>query len=770
MKQLNLDTIEHSFFKEKNPWKKLLAISLDLLDAKQSGILYGTNESRIKFLPTNMWDRGIMDKLNGRGVSGFFLRLFGKYIVAARKLSPVFFYKFLPGGERQENDGIIAYVLRHSVDYYKKGINIIICPDTSSFLNEAADINGYNYVPFFIYDGIRINRHDNGIKVDTRIVKHFKSNNSIYIILPDYGILVLNTADVGLMEVCDNHFVKEKILRERLDLLIKLVETSSLGYLGQLKGKKGAELLWRKEVHLRKTYLNLVEKEREYRDLYENAPISYLSMDRVGTIYRCNQQACLLSGYDKHELMGLNVLDLFANKKQPDQNFDSIWQTLKVGGAVKDMEFEMVCKNGNRVWISLSIDAIKSDAIKNKNDNIVEIRAMGMDISQRKILEKQLFHAQKMEAIGTLARGIAHDFNNVLSPISGYAQMMLMDDTTRGVQKEQIGIILECARHAKDLVNQILTFSRQKEHDRILVKAGNAVADAMDLVSNFLPSSIKISTVIDPGCGYIMADPIQINQLMMNLVTNACHAMEQGGGKLDVLLERVEITPSTPGKAEIKPGAYVCLCVKDTGYGIEKEVLPHIFEPYFSTKVEGKGSGIGLSVVHGIVKTHGGYIQVESCKGKGTKFLIYFPVCRSRGEAWEETRPDLAVEFGTEQILLVDDDKKVAIMHTHMLERLGYGVTCFTDSPTALSVYAKNPKKFDLVITDLTMPDLSGFDLANQLVQINPDLPIILCTGLGDSIERGRKDAGCVQGFLTKPVEIKALSFTLRRLLDKDCL
>ncbi len=765
MKKLNLDTIERSFFKGGNPWRKLMAISLDLLDAKQSGILYGTNESKIRFLPTNMWDRGIMDKLNGKGVSGFFLRLFGKYIVSARKLSPVLFYKPAPGGGLQENDGIIAYVLRHSADYYKKGINIIICPDTSRFIHETDDMDGYNYIPFFIYDGIQIFMPENGIKVDTRIVKHFKSSNSIYIILPDYGILVLNTADVGLMDVHDNKFVKEKTLRERLDLLIKLVETSSLAYLGQLKGKKGAELLWRKEVHLRKTYLNLAKKEKEYRDLYENAPISYLSMDRDGKIYRCNQEARLLSGYEKSELIGINVLGLFANKKEANQNFNSMRQILNEGGAVKDMELEMACKNGDRVWISLSIDAIK-----NINDKIVEIRAVGIDISRRKTLEKQLFHAQKMEAIGTLARGIAHDFNNVLSPISGYAQMLLMDNIKKGAQKEQVRIILDCARHAKALVNQILAFSRQKEHKRVLVKAATAVTEAMDLVKNFLPSSIKIHTVIDQDCGYIMADPIQINQLMMNLVTNATHAMEKDGGLLEVFLGRVEIGLSTPGTAEIKPGAYVLLSVGDTGHGIEKNVLSNIFEPYFSTKEEGKGSGIGLSVVHGIVETHGGYIQVESCKGDGAKFLIYFPVCRSRGEAWEETRPDLSVEFGTEQVLLVDDDKKVAIMHTHMLERLGYKVTCFTDSPTALAVYAENPKRFDVVITDLTMPDLSGFDLANRMVEITPTLPIILCTGLGDSIERGRDDASCVKGFLSKPVEIKALSFTLRRLLDKDCL
>ena len=761
MKKLNLDTIEKEFFKGGNPWKKLLAISLDLLDAKQSGILYGTNETKIKFLPTNMWDRGIMDKLNGKGVSGLILRLFGTYIVTARKLSPVLFYKRSLEGEFTDNDGIISYVLRNCADYYKKGISIIICPDTGRFIRETEDIDGYHYISFFIYDGIWINRPENRIKVDTRIVKHFKSTNSIYIILPDYGILVLNTADQGLMDVRDNKFIREKELRQRLDLLIKLVETSSLAYLGKLKGKKGAELLWRKEAHLRRAYLNLAENERRYRDLYENAPIAYLSIDRHGNILRCNQEACLLSGYDKSELYGKNVQDLFANKEEADQNFHLIWKTLEKEGAVNDLEIDMVKRNKERLWISLSIDAIKE-----KNDEIVEIRAMAMDISRRKTLEKQLFHAQKMEAIGTLARGIAHDFNNVLSPISGYAQMMLMDTRKDGSEKEHVSIILDCARHAKDLVNQILTFSRQKEHRQVLVKAANAVAESMGLVRSFLPSTIKINISIDKDAGYIMADPIQINQLIMNLVTNAYHAMEKSGGLLEVSLARVNIHPSTPGKERMMPGAYVLLSVTDTGHGIDKDIIPNIFEPYFSTKEEGKGSGIGLSVVHGIVESHGGYIRVESCKGDGTKFLIYFPVCRNRGDVWEETMPELKVEMGTERVLLVDDDKKVAIMHTHMLEKLGYGVTCFTDSLKALAAYKENSELFDVVITDLTMPDLNGFDLAKKMHKINSNLLIILCTGLGDSIDKSRDDACCIKGFLSKPVEVNALSSTLRRLLD----
>ncbi|MCP3945139.1 MAG: response regulator [Desulfobacteraceae bacterium] len=762
MKKFNLDAIEKEFFDGGSPWRKLLAISLDLVDARHSGILYGTNETKIKFLPTSMWDRGIMDKFDGRGVGGCILRFFGAFIVTIRNLSPVLFYKTAPGGELVENDGVISYVLRKSADYYKKGTSVIICPNTGQLVCETQDGNEYDYISFFNYDGMRFVRPENGIKVDTRIIKHFKSSNSIYIILPDYGILVLNTADVGLLEVRDDKFVREEELRERLDLLIKLVEIASLAYLGQLKGKKGAELLWRKEVHLRRAYLDLAENERKYRDLYENAPIAYFSMDRDGKILRCNQKACFLSEYEKHQLYGKNVQDLFGDKEQVEQNFYLIWQTLEKGGGVKDMEIDMFQRDKNRIWVSLSADAIKGE-----NDEIVEIRAIAMDISRRKTLEKQLIHAQKMEAIGTLARGIAHDFNNVLSPISGYAQMLLMDTVKNGLDKEHLNIILDCARHAKDLVNQILTFSRQKEHKKVLVKTGNAVIESLGLIRSFLSSTIKVTTNIDEDCGYIMADPIQINQLIMNLVTNAYHAMEKTGGLLEICLTRIQIHQSTQGKEGIKPGVYACLSVADTGYGIDKDIINNIFEPYFSTKEEGKGSGIGLSVAHGIVESHGGYIRVESCKGEGTKFMVYFPVCQHRGDAKKDSLPDLTVESGAERVLLVDDDEKVAAMYTRLLERLGYGVTCFTDSLTALSAYTVSPEKFDVVITDLTMPDLNGFDLAKKMYEINPDLPIILCTGLGDSIDKHQDDACCIKGFLSKPVEIKVLSSTIRGVLDQ---
>lgn len=766
MKQLNFKSIESDFFKGKKPLNKLLSISLDLLGAKQTGLLYGSNETQMRFLPSSEWDRGIMDKFDGRGIVGLILKVMGTHIVTARKLSPVFFYKPCPDGPIQDNDGIIAYVLRNCADYYKKGINVIICPNTDRFHLEKDGGDGgggYHYIPFYIYNGARISKPKNHIKIDTRIVKHFKSGNSIYIILPDYGILVINTADRDLLEIIDDRFVREDDLRQRLDILIRLVKASSLAYLGKLKGKQGAALLWRKEDHLRKAYADLSENEKKYRDLYENAPLAYLSIDSDGIIFQCNRQAVQLSGYTRKELIGKPVLNLFG--QEPGHSFEAIWDTLKQGQPIKDIELCMVQNQGHQTWVSLSIDAISG-----QDGQITEIRAMAADISKRKTLEKQLVHAQKMEAIGTLSRGIAHDFNNVLSPVSGYAQMLLMDEGRDVEDKKRLQIILDCTRHAKDLVNQILTFSRQKEHQLLLLKSGEAVEESMALVRSFLPSSIKIHTRIQDNCGYIMADPIQLHQVIMNLVTNSFHAMEASGGSLEVALSRKRISPGDPAGdidgQDISPGSYVCLEVADTGEGIDQETLSRIFEPYFSTKEDGKGSGIGLSVVHGIVQGHGGDIRVTSTLGEGTRFFVYLPVCQKHGESFQASESDLSVQKGTETILLVDDDKKVAAMHTQMLERMGYEVTCFTGSLDALDAYDSNPHAFDVVITDYTMPDMDGIELARQICAMNPDQPVLLCTGLGDSLERTDGLDACVKGLLSKPVEIKALSSVLRKCLD----
>ncbi|MEH0021554.1 MAG: ATP-binding protein [Desulfobacter sp.] len=765
MTPLSLQRIERDFFKRKNPLRQILSISLDLLGARHSGLLYGTNDTHMRFLPASDWDRGVMDRFDARGLAGLVLRWLGTYIVRAKKLSPVFFYKTDADGRTQENDGIIAYVLRNCADYYKKGINVVICPDTEKVLKAGDDNGSYCYIPFFIYNGHRISKPKTHIKVDLRIVRQFKSSNSIYIILPDYGIMVINTADKDLLALENDAFVREDDLRHRLDMLIRLVEASSLAYLGQLKGRKGAELLWRKEEHLRKAYADLAESEGKYRDLYENAPNAYLSITPEGTILRCNRQAEHLSGFSRQELVGKNAYDMDGDRQAAAKNFDTILETLEQGRRVKDLELRIIRKDGKSIWISLCVDAVRDKA-----GMVREMRAMALDISERKALENQLFHAQKMEAIGTLARGIAHDFNNVLSPVSGYAQMLLLDANLNDEEKEQIQVILDCARHAKALVSRILTFSRQQDQKHVRIKVGDALAESMVLVRSFLPSTIKVNTRINRYCGYIMVDPVQFHQVIMNLATNSYHAMGTGG-TLEVSAARQAVAPGDPDPDGIGTGDYVCITVSDTGDGIDDAVMSKIFEPYFTTKAEGEGSGIGLSVVHGIVKGHGGEIRVSSVPGQGTCFRILLPVFKTKGgsrSSREHEKKDApAMAQGTESVLLVDDDSKIIALHTRILERLGYRVTCFKTSPEALDAYREDPGAYDLVITDYTMPDMDGFELARKICAVDPAQPVMVCTGLGDHINLRKEAAGCVAGFVRKPVDIKRFSVLIRETMDK---
>jgi len=759
MRPENIKIIEKNFFKRGNPLKKLLKISLDLFEARHTGLLYGTNHTKIKFLPTSMWDRGIMDKFDGKGIRGLVLKMLGAWIVTVRQLSPVYFFEKNQKGEFEDRDGLISYVLRNCADYYKKGISVIICPDTGNCI--LREDEKYSYIPFFSYDGNRIEKPWDVIKVDTRIVRHFNSINSIYIYLPDYGILVINTANEALLEIKGSRFVMEEELKQRLNLLIKLVETSSLAYLGQLKGKKGAQLLWRKERHLRKTSHELIENEKKYRDLYENAPIAYLSMTPEGDILKCNQKAEFLLGYGKETLIGMNAKILFLGQPNGEDKLVEIQERLGIGEVIKDMELQMNPNNGRVLWVSISVDAIMD-----KSQKIVELRAMIMDISQRKGLEKQLFQARKMEAIGTLAGGIAHDFNNILSPVSGYTEMILMDKKEDTSEKKHLNIILDCVRHAKELVNQILTFSRQKEHKLKFLSISDAVQDSMILVRSFLPATIKVNTDIHNACGYILADPVQIHQTIMNLVTNAYHAMGENGGTLDIYLGEENEYGQAFLKQTAGNGKYAHLTIKDSGTGIDPGILDKIFDPYFSTKKEGEGSGIGLSVVHGIVKSHDGHITVETNKEKGTKFDIYFPICQSCTVDEPISQEETSIKTGVERVLLVDDDKKVAVMETRMLEKLGYAVTCFTNSLNAVNVFKSNPDMFDVIITDLTMPDLTGSQLASAICKIKPDKPVIICTGLGDTFDKNKFESSSIKGFLKKPVAVKELSHMLRRVLD----
>jgi signal transduction histidine kinase/CheY-like chemotaxis protein len=380
-------------------------------------------------------------------------------------------------------------------------------------------------------------------------------------------------------------------------------------------------------------------------------------------------------------------------------------------------------------------------------------------------LETRLRQAQRMEAIGTLAGGIAHDFNNILFPIIGYTEMLMGDMGNNSACKPGLDAIYAAALRARDLVKQILTFSRHETGQLKLMKVQPVIKEALKLIRSTIPKTIEIHQNIDDKCGPVKADPAQIHQIIMNLATNAFHAMEDTGGILKVELSQVRLTRDEIMIHGMDEGEYLCLAVSDTGTGMDEQTAERIFDPFFTTKEKGRGTGMGLSVVHGIVKRMKGTIQVYTEPGSGSLFNVYIPVARTIVSESAEL-PLAAIRGGTEHILLVDDEKDIVAMETRMLERLGYVVTSHTSSIRALEIFRANPGKFDLVITDMTMPGLTGDKLALQINEIQPDIPVLLCTGFTRNLPDSRSENSCINAVLSKPIVMRDLAAKIREILD----
>ncbi len=380
--------------------------------------------------------------------------------------------------------------------------------------------------------------------------------------------------------------------------------------------------------------------------------------------------------------------------------------------------------------------------------------------------EKQLQQVMKLQAIGTLAGGIAHDFNNILFPIVGYTELTMDDIPADSQARQNLEEILKAANRAKKLVQQILTFSRQGSQERKPLKVQFLIKEALKLLRATIPASIEIDCNINEDCGPILGDPTQIHQVIMNLCTNAYHALQETGGKLEVTLQETDISyQKSVERVGMKVGRHLELAVRDTGHGMEPQVLERIFEPYYTTKEQGKGTGLGLAVIHGIVKNHGGDISVKSQPGKGSTFTVYIPIIDDVEIAGESEEP-VAANQGNERILLIDDEKQIIDIEQQILERLGYKVTPKTDSQEALEEFASLPDKFDLVITDMTMPKMTGDQLARKLMDIKPDIPVILCTGFNESITEEKALAMGIDKFVMKPVVKDELASTIRAVLD----
>jgi signal transduction histidine kinase/CheY-like chemotaxis protein len=380
--------------------------------------------------------------------------------------------------------------------------------------------------------------------------------------------------------------------------------------------------------------------------------------------------------------------------------------------------------------------------------------------------ENQLQQVMKLQAIGTLAGGIAHDFNNILFPIVGYTELTI-DDVPEGSQaKQNLQEVLKAANRAKKLVQQILTFSRQNSQERKPMRVQTLIKEALKLLRATIPSSIEINSSVEEDCGLIKGDPTQIHQVIMNLSTNAYHALQETGGKLEVSLKEINLNyEESLQRVGIKVGRHLELTVKDNGHGMPPQVLERIFDPYYTTKKQGKGTGLGLSVTHGIIKNHGGDISVSSQPGVGSTFSVYLPVIDDVDVEIEPAETASATN-GNERILLIDDEAQIIDIERRILERLGYKVTSRTDSQEALEEFSARPERFDLVITDMTMPKMTGDRLARRLMDINPQIPVIMCTGFNEAITEEKALAMGIDKFVMKPVIKDELAHAIRTVLD----
>ncbi len=380
-------------------------------------------------------------------------------------------------------------------------------------------------------------------------------------------------------------------------------------------------------------------------------------------------------------------------------------------------------------------------------------------------LQAQLRQTQKMEAIGTLAGGIAHDFNNVLAAIMGYTELTLGDLPAQSEAHGNLEQVLKAAQRAKDLVSQILSFSRRTEQEKKPVEIGLIIKEVLKLLRASLPAFIEIQTSLKAEKDKVLANPVQIHQLIMNLCTNAAQAMPDGGL---LLVEMSAVDMSRPEAAQydgLQPGRHLRLKVSDTGEGMVPEVMERIFEPFFTTKPQGEGTGMGLSVVHGLVKNHGGAISVYSEPGQGSSFNILLPTIEVEGDG-EALQPGAPLPGGQERVLLIDDEPALADIGRHALERLGYRVQALTSGQEALELFAQNPHDFDLVITDYTMPQITGVDLAGEIHQIRPEIPVIMCTGFSGQLTAARAREMGLSQLLVKPLVSREMALVVRQVLD----
>jgi len=596
---------------------------------------------------------------------------------------------------------------------------------------------------------------------------------------PDLVILDIHMPKMDGLQVIDA-LKKDPALKSIPVIFISALSDPADKVLGFQKGAvdyiekpfSGQEVKARVETHLKLQYYQkqLEEKaassEKRFQLTFENAAVGIAHTRLDGSFFRVNKHFCSILGYDESDFENLTVKKLTLPEEW-DQDLSAIKDLFCNKIATIRREKQFIRKDKKKIWGRVTFSMAR-DSQNDSEYGIMVVEEITDRIeaeNKRKTMEGQLRQAQRMEAIGTLAGGIAHDFNNILGVIMGYtdiARGKLPHDTPAG---KSLDAIKTAANRAKDLVRHILTSCRQVEQEKLPIRVDFIVKEVLNLLRASLPATIEIKTNLEK-CNPVLADPTQIHQVVMNLCTNAYHSMEEKGGTLTLKLKMVSLDsdPQTNPLALI-PGNYNLLEVKDTGSGIKSVLLERIFEPYFTTKPKDRGTGLGLSVVHGIIKSHDGEIFVSSEQEKGSCFKIYLP-CLEEEIPSHTMEVESTIPCGNETLLIVDDNGPYLEMMTDLLTDLGYQVTATLKSVEALEMIQKNPDHFDCLITDYTMPGMTGSQLAQKVQQAAPHLPIIMYTGFNEIIPRENAANLGIKAFLSKPVVLIETANTLRSVLD----
>ena len=516
---------------------------------------------------------------------------------------------------------------------------------------------------------------------------------------------------------------------------------------------------------LKRAQEELSNLQREYEDLFEFAPCGYLTLNAAGIITRANLTAVSL--LDTHRRQVLRAgLSQFIEADCGDA-YLAARQAAATTGEKQSIDMPLKRKNAPPVWVSAAIkaDLDGSGVATQWRVELMDITVQRKAETEKSRLREQLQQAQKMETIGTLAGGIAHEFNNILSIIIGNNELVKDDLPEWSHTREYTEEIRKAGLRARDVVRQLLTFSRQDAARREPIDMDSVVKDSLSLIRSSFPRNIDIEATIGEDVGTIVGNATQINQLLINLCANAVDALPSEKGVISIDVCNETIGDNATLRPRQPPGRYVRLTVRDNGSGMDAETRDRIFEPYFTTKDIGKGTGIGLSVVHGIVERHHGTISVDSAPGEGSAFTMLFP---ARGSAVAKTpKAEEPLPTGSERILFVDDEAAILKLSTRRLENLGYTVDGHTDPQAALKRFKAHPEAYDLIITDMAMPKMTGANLIAEVLKIRPDVPTMICTGYSEKISKEKAAKIGIRSFAMKPLDRTNFAETVRKVLDE---